>query len=102
MNEPDIRWHWYTFACQVRFRPDTIQPKTMKTMDKAAREAMLPDYKMFSVDLREGKMCLFDINGDSNGMHWDKTNEFNITKYFTLLQHVSHYYVLLLVTCSIM
>jgi len=41
----------------------------MKTMDKAAREAMLPDYKMFSVDLREGKMCLFDINGDSNGMH---------------------------------
>jgi len=63
----------------------------MKTMDKAAREAMMPDYKMFSVDLREGKMCWFDIND----MHRDKTNEFNITKYCTLLQYISHYYVLL-------
>ena len=73
----------------------------MKTMDKAAREAMMPDYEMFSVDLREGKTCSFDINGDSNGMYGDKTNELNITKYFTLLQHVSHYYVLLhVVFCS--
>jgi len=63
----------------------------MKTMDKAAREAMMPDYKMFSVDLREGKMCWFDIND----MHRDKTNEFNITKYCTLLPYICQYYVLL-------
>ena len=39
---------------QVRFDPSNIQDKTMKSMDKAARVAMMPDYEMYSVDLTEG------------------------------------------------
>ena len=39
---------------QVRFNPDDIQFKTMKTMDYASRLAMMPDYEMYSVDLKEG------------------------------------------------
>ena len=39
---------------QVRFDPSNIQYKTMKSMDKAARLAMMPDYEMYSVDLTEG------------------------------------------------
>ena len=33
--------------------------KTMKSMDKAAQIAMLPDYEMYCVDLSEGaRVCL--------------------------------------------
>ena len=39
---------------QVRFDPSNIQYQTMKSMDKAARLAMMPDYEMYSVDLTEG------------------------------------------------
>jgi len=42
---------------QVQFRPDSIQQKTMKSMDKTACKAMMPDYQLFSVDLREGALC---------------------------------------------
>ena len=44
-----------------RFDPSNIQYKTMKSMDKAARLAMMPDYEMYSVDLTEGMhgpLCL--------------------------------------------
>jgi len=34
----------------------------MKSMDKAARLAMMPDYEMYCVDLSEG-------NGDFKDMH---------------------------------
>ena len=39
---------------QRRFDPESIHFKTMKTMDRAARLAMMPDYEMYSVDLKEG------------------------------------------------
>ncbi len=39
---------------QVRFQPEGILHKTMKSMDRAARLAMLPDYDIFCVDLEEG------------------------------------------------
>ena len=39
---------------QVRFSPQDIHYKTMKSMDKAARLAMMPDYEMYCVDLTEG------------------------------------------------
>ena len=39
---------------QVRFDPSGLQYKTMKSMDKAARLAMMPDYEMYCVDLTEG------------------------------------------------
>ena len=39
---------------QVLFDPSGIQYKTMKSMDKAARLAMMPEYEMYSVDLSEG------------------------------------------------
>jgi len=42
----------------------------MKTMDKIAREAMMPDYEMYSVDLKEGNICQLD----KHFMHEDKTN----------------------------
>ena len=41
---------------QVRFNPEDIQFKTMKTMDRAARLAMMPDYEMYCVDLKEGAL----------------------------------------------
>ena len=44
-------------AVQVRLEsldPSGIQYKTMKSMDKAARFAMMPDYEMYCVDLTEG------------------------------------------------
>ena len=41
---------------QLRFQPDGVFQKTMKTMDKAARLAMLPDCDIFCVDLKEGNM----------------------------------------------
>ena len=41
---------------QVKFQPEGILQKTMKTMDKAARLAMLPDCDIFCVDLKEGNM----------------------------------------------
>ena len=41
---------------QVKFQPEGILHKTMKTMDRAARLAMLPDYDIFCVDLKEGNM----------------------------------------------
>ena len=34
------------YSCQGNFRPNDITAKTMKSMDKAARLAMLPDYEM--------------------------------------------------------
>ena len=39
---------------QVRFDPSGLQYKTMKSMDRAARLAMMPDYEMYCVDLTEG------------------------------------------------
>ena len=39
---------------QVRFDPSGLQYKTMKSMDKAARLAMMPDYEMYCVDLTQG------------------------------------------------
>ena len=36
---------------QVKFQPEGILHKTMKTMDRAARLAMLPDCDIFCVDL---------------------------------------------------
>jgi len=39
---------------QMRFHPQDIQYKTMKSMDRAARLAMLPDCQIFCVDLKEG------------------------------------------------
>ena len=42
------------FHVQVRFDPAGIQCKTMKTMDRQARLAMMPDYEMYCVDLKEG------------------------------------------------
>ena len=41
-------------AVQVRFCPSDITYKTMKSMDNAARLAMMPDYEMYCVDLTEG------------------------------------------------
>ena len=41
---------------QLRFQPEGILHKTMKTMDKAAWLAMLPDCDVFCVDLKEGNM----------------------------------------------
>jgi hypothetical protein len=45
----------------VRFNPEEITHKTMKTMDHAARLAMLPDYEIYCVDLTEGKIMYFDV-----------------------------------------
>jgi len=39
---------------QIRFCPTDITNKTMKSMDKASRLAMMPDYEMYCVDLTEG------------------------------------------------
>ena len=39
---------------QVQFDPSGIQYKTMKSMDKAARFATMPDNEMYCVDLTEG------------------------------------------------
>jgi len=44
---------------QDGFRPQDIQHKTMRTMDKHIRDAMMPDYELFEVDLAEGTRCLF-------------------------------------------
>ncbi len=37
---------------QVRFQPEGIFHKTLKSMDRAARLAMLPDYDIYCVDLK--------------------------------------------------
>ena len=42
------------FNVQVCFNPEDIQFKTMKTMDRAARLAMMPDYAIYCFDLEEG------------------------------------------------
>jgi hypothetical protein len=44
----------FDMAVQVRFCPSDIAYKTMKSMDNAARLAMMPDYEMYCVDLTEG------------------------------------------------
>jgi hypothetical protein len=44
----------YFLAMQIRFSPPDIQNKTMKSMDQAARLAMMPEYEMYCVDLTEG------------------------------------------------
>ena len=49
-------------AVQIWFDASGLQYKTMKSMDKAARLAMMPDYEMYCVDLSEG-------NGDFKDMH---------------------------------
>ena len=49
-------------AAQIQFYPSGLPYKTMKSMDKAARLAMMPDYEMYCVDLSEG-------NGDFKDMH---------------------------------
>ena len=46
----------FIVAFQVWFRPETIKQKTIKTMDKAARETMMADYELFCADLAEGKL----------------------------------------------
>lgn len=48
-------------AVQVLFNPSGIQYKTMKSMDKAARLAMMPDYEMYCVDLTEGAMRTYSL-----------------------------------------
>ena len=49
-----MQYNRNTFHLQVRFDPASIQFKTMKTMDRQARLAMMPDYEMYCVDLKEG------------------------------------------------
>ena len=49
----------YFLAVQIRFCPLDLQNKTMKTMDKAARLAMMPEYEMYCVDLTEGVASYF-------------------------------------------
>jgi hypothetical protein len=39
---------------QIKFNPADITAKTMKTLDRAARLAMLPDCEIYCVDLTEG------------------------------------------------
>ena len=51
-------------AVQVRFCPSDITFKTMKTMDNAARLAMMPDYEMFCADLTEGVHIHCETNLD--------------------------------------
>ena len=51
----------YFLAVQIRFSPADIQSKTMKTMDKAARLAMMPDYEMYCVDLTEGVASVLTV-----------------------------------------
>jgi hypothetical protein len=41
---------------QVRFQPEDFVHKTMKSMDRSARLAMLPDYDIYCVDLKEGNV----------------------------------------------
>ena len=55
-----IFWHelCLTLMWQDGFRPEDIQHKTMRTMDKNIRDAMMPDYKLYEVDLTEGNNCL--------------------------------------------
>ncbi len=48
-------------AVQVQFDPSGIQYKTMKSMDKAARLAMMPDYEMYCVDLTEGATRTYSL-----------------------------------------
>jgi hypothetical protein len=43
---------------QDGFRPEDIQHKTMRTMDKNIRDAMMSDYELYEVDLTEGNNCL--------------------------------------------
>ena len=38
----------------MRFNPADITAKTMKSMDRTARLAMLPDCEIYCVDLTEG------------------------------------------------
>jgi hypothetical protein len=35
---------------QDGFCPEDMQHKTMRTMDKNIRDAMMPDYKLYKVD----------------------------------------------------
>ena len=39
---------------QEGFRPQDLQYKTMRTMEEHVRDAMMPDYELFEVDLKEG------------------------------------------------
>ena len=41
---------------QVCFNPEDIQFKTMKTIDRAARLAMMQDYEIYCVDLKGGAL----------------------------------------------
>ena len=45
-------------SLQVRFCSSDITCKTMKTLDHQSRLAMTPDYEMYCVDLKEGKVCV--------------------------------------------
>ena len=49
------------YSWQGNFYPHDITAKTMKSMDKAARLAMLPDYEMFCVDLKDGMVSLISV-----------------------------------------
>lgn len=51
---PCVRIRSLLSGVKVWFRPEDIAHKTMKTMDNAAKLAMLPDYEMYCVDLHEG------------------------------------------------
>jgi len=47
---------------QEGFRPEDLQHKTMRTMEKHIQDAMMPDYEMYEVDLTEGTKCFTDLN----------------------------------------
>jgi hypothetical protein len=43
---------------QVQFTPGDIVHKTMKSMDKASRLALLPNHQIYCADLSEGNFGL--------------------------------------------
>ncbi len=81
------------FACdQVRFNSSDILQKTMKTMDRTARLAMLPDHEIFCVDLTKGeyKKCSFFWFAANSGADyicsaWPAKDGSNKLKFITLI-----------------
>ena len=57
-----VRFEHVGISClQVRFEPQSINHKTMKGLDRAAKQAMLSDYDFFSVNLTESKSICYDV-----------------------------------------
>ena len=57
-----VRFEHVGISClQVRFEPQSINHKTMKGLDRAAKQVMLPDYEIFSVNLTESKSICYDV-----------------------------------------